>query len=558
MLCYNTLEFHYRKELGFTRGSNEWFKGAFILTLGALMTKILSAIYRVPFQNIVGDIGFYIYQQVYPFLGLALILSTYGFPVIISKQLMEFKVKQQSEKIFRFLTLSLFVLNVLGIFAFLCLYYGSTWLALQMKDPNLSILLKVISVVFLIFPTISVLRGYFQGMGNMIPTAVSQVGEQLFRVVTILTVAVLMTKEGLSLYVVGGGASSGSIIGGLTAIFILIIFFLKEVRQTSKSFCLFDHKLLSDLGKVTKLLLLQGFAVCISGMFLIFMQLADSLNMLSLMVNGNIELDLAKELKGIYDRGQPLIQLGSVVATSMSLSLVPLISSERVKENKEILLEKIRFALQISLVIGTAATVGLLAIVHPTNEMLFKNQEGSTVLAVLTVVIMVSSVTLTVISILQGLEVMFFPAWVILFSFGLKLGLNIVFIPKLGPVGAAIATNISIAVGLVLLWWKLKRVMNNPLLSSSFIIKVAMASFIMFLFLKAYLFATNPIYGLVESHRLVAAFQAMSGVTIGGFIYLLVMMRMNIFRIEDLALLPFGSKLIYLLPKEKGSRNHEK
>ena len=60
-------------------------RGTFILTIAALFTKILSAFYRIPFQNIVGDVGFYIYQQVYPFYAIAIALSTYGFPVIISK-----------------------------------------------------------------------------------------------------------------------------------------------------------------------------------------------------------------------------------------------------------------------------------------------------------------------------------------------------------------------------------------------------------------------------------------------------------------------------------------
>jgi O-antigen/teichoic acid export membrane protein len=145
------------------RSLNEWFKGAFILTIAALLTKILSAFYRVPFQNIVGDVGFYIYQQVYPFYGLALVLSTYGFPVIISKHFTELKEKNQMDKAFRFLIHSYLVLSILGVLSFFILYYGSSWLANQMDDPSLSLLFKVISVVFLIFPIISVLRAINKG-----------------------------------------------------------------------------------------------------------------------------------------------------------------------------------------------------------------------------------------------------------------------------------------------------------------------------------------------------------------------------------------------------------
>ncbi|HZG71299.1 MAG TPA: oligosaccharide flippase family protein, partial [Chondromyces sp.] len=66
-----------------------FMQGALILTAAAIFIKILSAFYRVPFQNIVGDTGFYIYQQIYPLYGIALALSTYGFPVVISKLVAE-------------------------------------------------------------------------------------------------------------------------------------------------------------------------------------------------------------------------------------------------------------------------------------------------------------------------------------------------------------------------------------------------------------------------------------------------------------------------------------
>jgi O-antigen/teichoic acid export membrane protein len=540
------------------RSSNDWFKGAFILTVGALITKILSAFYRVPFQNIVGDIGFYIYQQVYPFYGLALVLSTYGFPVIISKHFTELKEKNQMEKAFRFLALSYLVLSALGILSFLVLYYGSSWLANQMDDPGLTLLFKVISVVFLIFPIISVLRGYFQGVGNMIPTAVSQVGEQLIRVITILTVAILFTNEGLSLYAIGGGAAFGSVTGGLVAILILITFFLKETKGANYSFKLRNIQIFYDFGKVIKLLLIQGFAVCISGMVFIFMQLADSLNMLSLLVSNGIEIEAAKGLKGVYDRGQPLIQLGTIVATSMSLSLVPIISSERIKANEMNLHGKISFAMQISLIIGMAATVGLLAIIQPTNEMLYENQEGSSVLAVLTTIIFFGSVTLTVIAILQGLGALFFPAVVILLTFVLKYVLNIILITRFGPTGAAVSTNISMLLCVLILWWKLGKLVRKPLVSGLFLLKLLGASMLMFGVLKMFLFLTQPMNPFFDSDRLFAAIQSFGGVTIGGIIFILVILRMKMIQSEDIALLPFGSKLLYFQPQMKRSKTDAK
>src|SRR5690625_2251221 len=68
-----------------TSKGNNIVKGALFLTVAGILSKLLSAAYRIPLQNLTGDLGFYIYQQVYPILGMVLILALYGFPSAIAK-----------------------------------------------------------------------------------------------------------------------------------------------------------------------------------------------------------------------------------------------------------------------------------------------------------------------------------------------------------------------------------------------------------------------------------------------------------------------------------------
>lgn len=68
-------------------GMKGYLKGALLLTISAIAVKVLSAVYRVPFQNLVGDEGFYIYQQVYPFISFFVVWTSGGFSVAISKML---------------------------------------------------------------------------------------------------------------------------------------------------------------------------------------------------------------------------------------------------------------------------------------------------------------------------------------------------------------------------------------------------------------------------------------------------------------------------------------
>lgn len=71
-------------------------KGAVWLTLASLLSKILSAVYRIPFQNMVGDIGLYIFQQVYPIYGIAMTLALAGFPIIVSRLIAEEKRRHET------------------------------------------------------------------------------------------------------------------------------------------------------------------------------------------------------------------------------------------------------------------------------------------------------------------------------------------------------------------------------------------------------------------------------------------------------------------------------
>ncbi|MEH7304477.1 putative polysaccharide biosynthesis protein [Neobacillus drentensis] len=527
--------------------SKALFRGAFILMLAALITKILSAFYRIPFQNIVGDTGFYIYQQVYPFYGIAIVLSTTGFPVVISKLYAEQKQKGDEVKSRLLLFVSFIYLQLFGFLCFLVLYFGAGRIAGWMHDPQLSILLRVVSIVFLLFPLMSILRGYYQGIGNMVPTALSQVGEQSTRVVTILFLSYLFMEKDYSLYLVGGGAMFGSITGSMVSGIILFMFlwFRKEWKVIAPKLGMFQSYA-GEAKMIFKALVFQGLTICISGMLMIFIQLGDSLNLFSLLVSSGIEQDMAKGLKGIFDRGQPLIQLGTIAATSMSLTLVPLITRERLSAKPEFLQRKIQAALKVSVIIGVGASAGLWAIIEPTNIMLFENNAGSEVLGVLGFLILFTSITSTIIAIMQGLGVMLFPAIAVLCAFPVKYILNIVFVPIYGTMGAAIASLVSLGLVTTLLFVHFKKIAPFSLFSLHFWRTVLMATAAMVLFLKVYLY----MWGSHDVGRIEAVFQSLSSAILGGFLFLLVMIRGRVFREEELSLFPFGSKLIKLMARK--------
>ncbi|WP_431802049.1 oligosaccharide flippase family protein [Halobacillus andaensis] len=146
-----------------TNASHRLVKGALLLTMAGLIGKILSAAYRIPLQNIAGDVGFYIFQQIYPVLGMALMLSLYGFPVAVSKLVSE--LNDQGYKLtFRSFYIPAFtwLFIICGSF-FLLGFTQAERIASIMGDEKLTASLKAAFFVFLILPFASLLRGFFKG-----------------------------------------------------------------------------------------------------------------------------------------------------------------------------------------------------------------------------------------------------------------------------------------------------------------------------------------------------------------------------------------------------------
>ncbi|MDR4888514.1 polysaccharide biosynthesis protein [Fredinandcohnia sp. QZ13] len=531
--------------------SKQIWEGAFILTLAGLITKILSAGYRIPYQNIAGDIGFYIYQQAYPIYGIVLVFSTYGFPVIISKLLAE-KLEQQDEaSVVKILYITLLTLLGMGIVLFSFLYWGADVVAGWMGDKELSSLIKVISFSFLLLPFISIFRGYFQGHKNMIPTAVSQVTEQLIRIVTILLMSFILLDYGYGVYEAGAGAIFGSVTGGVAAISVLLFYLLKRKKVDQKR--LYKKASIHTM-EIVKILFTQGMTICISALLLILFQLVDSFTVYSLLVSGGMDEEAAKQVKGIYDRGQPLLQLGTIVATSLALSLVPLIASAKARNDMAFIQKKVDLTFRLSVVVGLGAAVGLACVLEPTNIMLFRNDYGTNVLMVFGFSILFTTLSQSITAILQGLGHPFIPAIVIIGGMLLKWILNLLLIPTYETSGAAVATLFAFGVIAVIQMMIVKRKLPGVLGNWTFAYHVLFATGAMAFVIFCYSWVLHHLFPVLGETRTFASFEALSSVFIGGLTYLFFILRGSVFTKVELSEIPIGSKGTFFIRLLKGGK----
>ena len=165
----------------------------------------------------------------------------------------------------------------------------------------------------------------------------------------------------------------------------------------------------------------------------------------------------AAALKGVYDRGQPLIQFSAFFATALSLAIVPAVSEALAKGQHALVALRAEIALRITFLFGLPASVGLAVIAEPTNILLYENGRGSLALAVLAFTTVFSTLGVTSSGILQGLGLVLLPARNLFVGVLVKLLFNLVLIGPLGIVGAAIATVAAYTVSTALNLWAIGR-----------------------------------------------------------------------------------------------------
>lgn len=343
-----------------------WMKGTVILTGTAFLVKFLSLLYKVPYQNLAGDEGLYVFQQVYPLIGIYTTLNGVVLPTIISELLLTYGY---SEDIKKYIKKSLWVF---GLISFGCLYLGSDVVAYLMGDLQLSILVKVVGLAFLLVPTLSYLRGVSQTRAETIhEVGYSTTIEQLIRVIAI--VVALFMLQGYSVYRLAYFAYLGGLVGPLIAIAYL---YLKKPNDEAQMFLKLTHR---------PHFLKKSIFLFLSAGILIIFQLVDSFFVFNSLVDSGVPALEAMKLKGSFDRGLPIIQTATVFTSGIVSTTIPQMAGVKdIKKRKKVF----NFALFLVLLLSIPACVGLFNVVDELNISLFKDNSGIEALKILTLQIL--------------------------------------------------------------------------------------------------------------------------------------------------------------------------
>ena len=318
-----------------------WMKGTLILTITAFFVKLLSLLYKVPYQNISGDEGLYVFQQVYPLIGIYTTLNGVVLPTIISELLL---THRYSEDIKRYIKNSLWLFSLVS---FATLFIGSDFLAYAMGDMQLNWPIRIVGLAFLLIPVISYWRGVAQTRAETIHiVGYSSTIEQFVRVIAII-VALFMI-QGQSVYKLAYFAYLGGLCGPLLAIGYLLFKKLDDQPQIYLRMTYRPH----FFKKCVYLFLSAG--------ILIIFQLIDSFFVFNSLVNSGVSALDAMALKGSFDRGLPIIQTATVFTTAIVSSTIPQMAGLRdLKERKKVFNTSLFLVIALSI----PACIGLFSVV---------------------------------------------------------------------------------------------------------------------------------------------------------------------------------------------------
>ncbi len=367
------------------RKSNFIMQGS-ILAAAGILSRIIGIARRFPMERIIGDKGNGYYSAAYEVYAMMLIISCYSLPLAVSKVVSSKMSKKQyksAERAFR--CAMIFAIVAGGLTFFVCEMFGDFLASDVMLEPMSAMALKVLGPALLIVSVMGVLRGYFQGLGTMVPTAVSQILEQIFVLIGSVAgayilfdygsmVGELLHDEDYAPAYGAAGASLGPVIGSVIGLIFLILVYLlyrkgmrgQRIRETVQK--------TDSYGQIFRLILLTILPVLLSTTVYNLSNVLDIRIYNSVMIQKGLE-DVKAYNWGVYSgKYRVLVNVPIALANAMCSSIVPVLTGLMVKEEYSQVREKINQAMRFTMIVAIPSAVGLTVLARPIVSMLFSGE----------------------------------------------------------------------------------------------------------------------------------------------------------------------------------------
>ncbi|MDP4171524.1 MAG: polysaccharide biosynthesis protein [Bacillota bacterium] len=431
-------------------------RGTFILTLGTIISKVIGLIYVIPFYQIVGKQGTQLYSYGYVPYTIFISIATAGVPLAVSKFISKYNALGEyavGRKLFKS---GLLVMLSTGILAFLAMYLAAPMLAVMSDGKgqlaDVTTVMRAVSFALIVVPFMSLIRGYFQGHQSMGPSAISQVVEQIARIVFTLAGAYVVLKfMNGSMVTAVSVATFAAFTGAIGGLVVLFWYWYKRKPYLDELLKQDKGTLNISLKEIYKEIFIYAAPFVFVGIANPLFQFIDQITFNRAMT-GIWSKAVADAAFGILNfESHKIVIIPVSLATAFSLTLVPSVTKAFVENNRKSMFRQLNQTFQVMLYLTLPAAIGLSILAEPVYTVFYEHDAlGTQVLGAYAPVAILFSLYSVTAAILQGINEQRFTTLSLLVGLLLKFALNIPLIRLFETRGAVLATALGYTAAIII------------------------------------------------------------------------------------------------------------
>lgn len=358
-----------------------------ILAIASIVSRIIGLIYRVPLLNIIGDTGSNYYGTAFKIYNILLIISSYSLPLAVSKLVSANYTRGRRRNVYRILKCALVFAFGSGSIAAVTLYFGADFItASVMKTPLSIFAVQVLIPVLLIVAILGVMRGFFQGLGTMMPSATSQILEQIANAIVSVWAAYVLTsygaragallgneKEYAAAYGAAGGTlgtAAGALVALLFCTFVLVTYLKNFKKKMNKE----RPGNVDSYGSIIHILIITVMPVLLSSTIYNCNSIIDEAVYKHISAYQGYSAAQYGDWNGIYSgKYTTLINIPISIASSLAASSVPALTAAYAAGKRQDARRQMGTATRFIMVIAFPCAVGMSVLASPILQLIFKD-----------------------------------------------------------------------------------------------------------------------------------------------------------------------------------------
>ena len=407
------------------KNSKNYLVQGTILTVAAIVAKVIGMIYRIPLTNILGDDGIGYYSTANEIYNILLMISTFSLPLALSRLVSERRHLGQAKNAHKvFVCAMKFAVAAGAVMALLTFFLAGVITDNIMHVGSAALALRVLAPAIFLFAIAGAFRGFFQGNGSMIPTAVSQIIEQIVNAVVSVVGAYMLLKVGKEVaaqknndsygaaYAASGG-TLGTVMGALAALLFLFFLFLAFRKKFRRQMERDRGNKTESYKRVFKVLLLTIAPVILSATVYNLCGVVDNAMFGTIMsIQGHKESEYAALLGIVTGKYDTLMNVPLAISSAFGSSLIPSIVLTAKTGNRRQVHEKIDIFTRFNMIIAIPCAAGFIVLAKPLLDLLFfteNNTLGGVLLQMGAISVVFYNLSTVTNAVLQGLDNMMVP-----------------------------------------------------------------------------------------------------------------------------------------------------